>query len=199
MSGGEGAERRCPWALGSELELEYHDHEWGTPERDDRRLFEFVVLEGAQAGLSWRTILNKREAYRSAFAGFDPEAVATFDSTDEARLLVDAGIVRNRAKVASAITNARAYLDVQAECGSFARYLWSFVDDAPVVNHWRAMADVPASTPVSEVLSKDLRRRGFRFVGPTICYALMQATGLVNDHLVTCPRHPESAAIAPGA
>lgn len=166
------------------------------PERDDRRLFEFVVLEGAQAGLSWRTVLNKRDAYRRAFAGFDAAAVARFDADDEARLLADSGIIRNRAKVASAIANARAVLGVQDECGSLSRYLWSFVGDHPVTNHWRSLDDVPAATSASTAMSRELRRRGFGFVGPTICYALMQATGMANDHLVTCPRHAECAALA---
>jgi DNA-3-methyladenine glycosylase I len=179
---------RCPWAEGSDAYRAYHDDEWGVPVHDDRRFFEFVLLEGAQAGLAWSTILNKRDGYRRAFAGFDPARVARFDERDAARLVEDAGIVRNRAKIASAIGNARAFLDVQREFGSFDAFVWRVVDGQPRQNAWRTLDAVPAVTPEAEALSKDLARRGFRFVGPTIVYAFMQATGLVNDHLVTCPR-----------
>ena len=184
---------RCAWARGDALQRRYHDEEWGVPVHDDRRLFEFLVLEGAQAGLSWETILRKREAYRRAFAGFDPVRVAAFGPGDVERLLGDAGIVRNRRKVESAVANARAFLAVQREFGSFDAYLWRFVGSRPVRNAWREMAEVPARTPESEAMSRDLRRRGFGFVGPTICYAFMQAVGMVNDHLVGCFRHRELA------
>jgi DNA-3-methyladenine glycosylase I len=181
--------KRCLWATGgSELMLAYHDEEWGVPVHDDRVHFEFLVLEGAQAGLSWNTILNKREGYRNAFADFDFETVARYSDEDELRLLADAGIVRNRLKVSSAISNAQALLAVRAEFGSFDDYIWRFVGGAPKVNAWKSYKDLPASTPESDVMSKDLRRRGFRFVGSTICYAYMQATGLVNDHEVSCFR-----------
>jgi DNA-3-methyladenine glycosylase I len=170
--------------------VRYHDEAWGVPQRDDRVLFEFLVLEGAQAGLSWSTILRKREAYRHAFAGFDPEAVARFTDADAARLLADPGIVRNRLKVHGAIRNARATLALAGEKGSLSDFLWDFVGGAPVVNAWRSMAEVPAETEASRAMSRELKRRGFTFVGPTICYAFMQATGMVNDHLVDCFRHP---------
>jgi len=180
---------RCPWAGTDPLSIRYHDDEWGVPLHDDRRLFEFLVLEGAQAGLSWITILRKRPAYRAAFARFDPRAVAAFDRRDVRRLLADAGIVRNRAKIDAAIDNAKTLLAVRDEHGSFDRFIWSFTDGRPVVNRWRRQGDVPAETDVSRAMSKALRLRGFRFVGPTICYAFMQAVGMVNDHLVTCHRH----------
>jgi DNA-3-methyladenine glycosylase I len=180
--------RRCSWAR-SPLDIAYHDEEWGVPVHDDRVLFEFLVLEGAQAGLSWSTILNKRTHYRRAFAGFDPAKVARFTEADVDRLMGDAGIVRHRQKIASAVTNARAFLRVQAEHGSFDRYVWAFVDGTPQVNGWRSPRQVPARTPESDALSKDLRRRGFSFVGSTICYAFMQAVGMVNDHLAHCARH----------
>lgn len=183
---------RCPWAK-SESYVAYHDEEWGVPVHDDRVLFEFLLLEGAQAGLSWETILKKRPAYRKAFAGFDPEKVARFDDADLERLLQDAGIVRNRLKIASAVVNARAFLQVREERGSFDAYLWSFVEGRPIHNAWKDMKEVPARTPQSDALSKDLKRRGFKFVGTTICYALMQAVGLVNDHLTGCFRHRELA------
>jgi DNA-3-methyladenine glycosylase I len=176
---------------GDPLYLAYHDEEWGVPSRDDRHLFEMLVLEGAQAGLSWATILRKREGYRRAFAGFDVGAVARFGEKDVERLLADAGIVRNRLKVESAIANARATLAVRDEHGSLASYLWGFVGGEPVVNRWRMLADVPAETTESKAMSKDLKRRGFRFVGPTVCYAFMQAAGLVNDHVTTCFRYGE--------
>ncbi|HEY8514680.1 MAG TPA: DNA-3-methyladenine glycosylase I [Candidatus Binatia bacterium] len=187
--------KRCPWAERSPHELAYHDEEWGVPVRDDRRLFEFLILEGAQAGLSWSTILGRRDGYRRAFAGFDPARVARFGSKDVERLLADPGIIRNRLKVEAAIVNARAFLEVQGEHGSFARYLWGFVDGKPIVNRFRAMSEVPASTEVSDALSRDLRRRGFKFVGTTICYAMMQAVGMVNDHLVSCFRHRELSGV----
>lgn len=180
---------RCPWAGTDPLYVRYHDEEWGVPVWDDRRLFEFLVLEGAQAGLSWITILRKREAYRRAFAGFDPARVARFGARERQRLLGDAGIVRNRLKIDAAIGNARAFLAVQEEHGSFATYQWRFVEGRPIQSRWRALAEVPARTPLAEAFSRDLRARGFRFVGPTIVYAHMQAVGMVNDHLVGCPRH----------
>ncbi len=181
---------RCPWALGvSEAYLAYHDKEWGVPVRDDRRQFEFLVLEGAQAGLSWSTVLHKRDGYRSSFAGFDPVAVAEFDEARIEALLGDAGIIRNRLKVRSAVTNAKAFLEVQVEFGSFSDYLWGFVDGIPVVNHWATQDAVPASTSLSDTISRDLKSRGFKFVGTTIIYAHLQATGLVNDHIETCFRH----------
>jgi DNA-3-methyladenine glycosylase I len=176
---------RCPWAT-TPLSIAYHDAEWGVPCHDDRVLFEFITLEGAQAGLSWETILRKREAYRQAFAGFDPAKVARFTPARVARLLEDPGIVRNRMKIESTVQNAKAFLAVQRELGSFDAYVWGFVDGKPRVNRWRSFSDVPASTPESDALSKDLKRRGFSFVGTTICYAFMQAVGLVNDHAVTC-------------
>ncbi|HXH82733.1 MAG TPA: DNA-3-methyladenine glycosylase I [Candidatus Tectomicrobia bacterium] len=182
------APRRCAWAR-DPLDRGYHDREWGVPLRDDRRLFELLTLEGAQAGLSWSTILRKRSAYRRAFAGFDPRAVARFGAADVARLLADAGIVRHRGKIEATIENARRFLAVQREHGSFAEYLWAFVGGRPLQNRWRRAADVPAATEVSRALSRNLRARGFRFVGPTICYAFMQAAGLVNDHTVDCFRH----------
>ncbi len=179
---------RCPWADGGALYAAYHDSEWGMPVHDDRVFFEFLLLEGAQAGLSWSTILNKREGYRAAFAGFDPAQVARFDARRIAQLLTNAAIVRNRLKIDSAVDNARAFLAVQEEFGSFDRYVWTFVGGKALVNRRRSLADVPAHTTQSDALSKDLRERGFRFVGSTITYAFMQATGLVNDHLITCPR-----------
>jgi len=179
---------RCPWAEGSPQYAAYHDDEWGVPVHDDRVFFEFLVLEGAQAGLSWATILNKRAGYRAAFAGFDALRVARFDAGDVERLMNDAGIVRNRLKIGSAISNARAFLDVQRECGSFDRHVWPFVGGAPLQARRQSLRDVPARTAESDALSADLLRRGFRFVGSTIVYAFMQATGLVNDHLVGCPR-----------
>jgi DNA-3-methyladenine glycosylase I len=187
--------QRCAWssAGGDPLYLAYHDEEWGVPSRDDRHLFELLVLEGAQAGLSWSTILHKREGYRRAFAGFDIERVAGFGPRDVERLLGDAGIVRNRLKVASAIENAQRVLEVQAERGSLADYLWEFVGGEPIVGRWKALAEIPAETTESRAMSKDLKRRGFRFVGPTICYAFMQATGLVNDHVTSCFRYRELA------
>ena len=171
--------------------LEYHDTEWGVPLHDDRALFELLILEGAQAGLSWTTVLNRRDGYRRAFAGFDIPSVAAFGPEDEARLLADPGIIRNRAKVASAIGNARTALQVAAEHGSLDRYLWSFVQGRPIQNQWQALGELPAETDESRAMSRDLRRRGFSFVGPTICYAFMQSAGLVNDHQVGCFRYTE--------
>lgn len=179
---------RCPWPK-SELDILYHDTEWGVPLHDDRALFEFVVLEGAQAGLSWSTVLKKRDAYRIAFDGFDAAKIADYGETKVAELLANPGIIRNRLKVAAAIGNANAFLRVQAEWGSFDAYLWQFVGGSPIQNSRRTMAEIPARTPESDAMSKDLIQRGFKFVGSTICYALMQATGMVNDHLVDCPRH----------
>ena len=179
---------RCGWAR-NELAIRYHDEEWGVPVHDERRWFEFITLEGAQAGLSWDTILRKRESYRSAFRGFEPNKVARFGDRDVSRLLADAGIVRNRLKVNSAIGNAKAFLAVQREFGSFDEYIWRFVDGRPRINKWRALKQVPARTIESDAMSKDLIGRGFKFVGSTICYAMMQATGMVNDHLVDCERY----------
>lgn len=179
---------RCDWTK-SELSIAYHDEEWGVPRHDERVLFEFLVLEGAQAGLSWETILRKRPAYRKAFAGFDPVKVAAFNAADVRRLLADEGIVRNRLKIASAIRNAKLFLEVQREFGGFAPYVWSFVGGSPRQNRWASMKEVPARTPESDAMSKDLKRRGFNFVGSTICYAYMQAVGMVNDHLTSCFRH----------
>jgi len=182
---------RCAWANGGPLEIEYHDTEWGVPSRDDRHLFEMLVLEGAQAGLSWSTILRKRESYRKAFAGFDPSKVARFDARRRAALMRDPGIVRNRLKIEAAVANARAVLAVQKEHGSLAAYLWRFVDDTPIRNAWTKMGQVPAQTAESRAMSRALLAGGFRFVGPTICYAFMQATGMVNDHVTTCFRYPK--------
>jgi DNA-3-methyladenine glycosylase I len=190
LSPQSAARSRCSWPK-SELDIAYHDAEWGVPVHDDRVLFEFLTLEGAQAGLSWSTILKKRENYRRAFDGFDPERVARFTSKRVGRLLADPGIVRHRGKIESTISNAKAFLDVQHEFGSFDRYAWQFVDGAPRVNQWHALRDVPARTLESDALSKDLKRRGFRFVGSTICYAFMQAVGMVNDHTVDCFRYGE--------
>ena len=180
---------RCAWANGGPLEIAYHDTEWGVPSRDDRHLFEMLILEGAQAGLSWSTILRKRESYRKAFAGFDPAKVARFDGRKRAALMRDPGIVRNRLKIEATVVNARQVLAVQEEHGSLAAYLWQFVDGEPVVNAWTATGQVPAETAASRAMSKALVKRGFRFVGPTICYAFMQATGMVNDHITTCFRY----------
>ncbi|MEM7611155.1 MAG: DNA-3-methyladenine glycosylase I [Pseudomonadota bacterium] len=187
----------CPWALGvSDAYIAYHDTEWGVPVRDDHVLFEFLVLETAQAGLSWSTILHKRAGYARLFAGFDPEQVARFDDADAERLRQDAGIVRNRAKIAAAIQNAREFLALQQSRGSFAAYLWDFVDGSPVQNQWQRQSECPATSAISDALSKDLRKRGFKFVGSTTMYAYMQAVGMVNDHLVDCPRHAACAALA---
>lgn len=182
---------RCAWAGSDPLYQAYHDEEWGVPVHNDRLLFEFLTLEGAQAGLSWLTILRKRAAYRAAFAYFDPEVVARYDAAKEAELLGNPGIVRNRLKVASTVTNARAFLKVQEEFGSFDAYQWRFVDGTPLQNAWQRIGEVPASTKLSDAFSRDLKQRGFRFVGTTICYAHMQAIGMVNDHTVDCFRWRE--------
>jgi DNA-3-methyladenine glycosylase I len=182
-------DQRCAWAGSDSRMRAYHDAEWGVPVHDDRRLFEFLVLEGAQAGLSWQTILNKRDGYRAAFAQFDPTRVARFDRRRIEALMLNPQIVRNRLKIESAVSNAKALLVVQKEFGSFDRFLWGLVDQAPKTNRWRRQDQVPASTPQSDALSKALKQRGFRFVGSTICYAFMQATGMVNDHLLGCHRH----------
>jgi DNA-3-methyladenine glycosylase I len=186
--------KRCAWAPADDpLYVAYHDEEWGVPSRDDRHLYEMLVLEGAQAGLSWSTILRKREGYRRAFAGFDPERVARFGTADTERLLGDAGIVRNRLKIESAISNAQRVLEAQEAEGSLAVYLWSFVGGTPIVGRFRELRELPAETDESRAMSKDLKKRGFRFVGPTICYAFMQSTGMVNDHVVSCFRYAEVA------
>ena len=189
--------KRCGWAEGTSLNyIKYHDEEWGVPVRDDRGQFGFLTLEGAQAGLSWSTILNKREGYRKNFADFDPAKVARFTKKRIEKILTDPGIVRNRLKVESTVTNAKAFLKVQDEYGSFSDYIWGFVDGKPVQNDFRKDSDVPATSPLSDAISKDLKKRGFRFVGSTIIYAHMQATGMVNDHVVTCFRYEEVRAMA---
>jgi DNA-3-methyladenine glycosylase I len=182
---------RCEWAGADPLSIEYHDTEWGVPCHDDRALFELLILEGAQAGLSWTTILRKRGAYRLAYDDFDPETVAGYDDAKTAALLADPGIVRNRLKVAASVLNARAFLDIRREHGSFDSYVWSFVGGSPRVNAWTRIQDIPAKTPESESMSRDLLKRGFKFVGPTICYAFMQAVGMVNDHQVSCFRYSQ--------
>jgi len=191
-----GGDGRCGWCLGSELYVAYHDTEWGVPCRDERALFEMLNLEGAQAGLSWITILGRREAYRRLFANFEPTALVAFDETDVERLAADPGIVRHRGKIRAVSGNARALLRLHEAGESLSATMWGFVDGRPVQNRPRRPTDVPASTPASTALSRELKRRGFTFVGPTIAYALMQAAGLVNDHLVDCPRHDEIAALA---
>jgi DNA-3-methyladenine glycosylase I len=183
---------RCPWAE-AELQHDYHDTEWGVPSHDDRHLFEMIILEGAQAGLSWATILARRETYREAYGNFDAARIARYDERKQARLMLDPGIIRNRLKVEAAVLNARAFLAVQAEFGTFDRYIWSFVGGRPVQHNLTSRAKIPVCTPESDAMSKDLKKRGFKFVGTTICYAYMQATGMVNDHLVTCPRHAACA------
>ena len=188
---GNGVHQRCGWCGDDPLYVNYHDNEWGVPVHDDRRLFEFLILEGAQAGLSWITILRKRENYRRAFDDFDAEKVARYGRRQVARLLGDAGIVRNRLKIEAAINNAQRFLEVQAAFGSFDDYIWRFVDGQPIINRWKSLKQVPASTRESDALSEDLKARGFKFVGSTICYAHMQATGMVNDHLASCFRHAE--------
>lgn len=187
--------KRCPWAA-SELNIPYHDEEWGVPVHDDRRWFEFLILEGAQAGLSWDTILQKRDRYREVLCDFDPAKVACFDAKNVRALLRDPGIIRNRLKLNATVANARAFLRVQQEYGSFDAFIWSFVGGAPIQTNRKSPKEVPAETPLSTALSKDLRIRGFHFVGPTICYALMQATGIVNDHLLSCFRHRELQQLA---
>jgi DNA-3-methyladenine glycosylase I len=187
----EMKKQRCPWSGEDPLYVAYHDTEWGVPVHDDRTWFEFLVLEGAQAGLSWLTILRKRKAYKEAFADFYPARVARFDERDIERLLGDPGIVRNRRKIESAIGNAQAFLKIQEEFTSFDSYIWEFVDGRPIQNSWRALQEIPVVTEEAKILSQDLKRRGFSFIGPTICYAHMQATGMVNDHLISCFRHAE--------
>ena len=183
--------QRCEWANKSELEKFYHDHEWGVVIHDDRTLFEFLILEGAQAGLSWSTILKKRAGYRKAFDDFDARKISAYSADDVARLLANAEIIRNRLKINAAIANAQAFLQVQAQFGSFNRYIWQFVNGNAILNSWASMADIPARTPESDAMSRDLKKRGFKFVGPTICYAFMQAVGMVNDHVEGCFRYEE--------
>jgi DNA-3-methyladenine glycosylase I len=183
--------QRCDWCSSDPLYIHYHDLEWGVPVHEDRRLFEMLILEGAQAGLSWLTILRKREAYRKAFADFDPDEVAKYGSDQIRRLLQNPGIVRNQLKIKAFLQNAEAFLKVVKESGSFDRYIWQFIGYQPIQNRWTRLKDIPASTPQSELMSKDLKRRGFTFVGPTICYAFMQAVGMVNDHVTKCFRHSE--------
>lgn len=185
---------RCPWAVASDIERDYHDTEWGVPRFDDAGQFEFLILESAQAGLSWVTILKKRAGYRRAFANFNPAAVAAFTEKDVARLLCDASIVRNRKKIEAAVSNARIFLELAARHGSFSNYIWQFVDGEPIVNSWREQAELPATTPLSDTMAKECKRLGFKFFGSTIIYAHMQATGMVNDHLVSCFRHAACAA-----
>jgi len=182
---------RCAWAVKSDIERVYHDTEWGVPRMDDAGQFEFLILESAQAGLSWVTILRKREGYRQAFAGFDPVKVAAFTGKDVERLLQNPGIVRNRKKIESAVSNARIFLELAAKHGSFSSYIWRFVDGKPIVNKWKNMADVPATTPVSDAIAREFKRLGLKFLGSTVIYAHMQATGMVNDHLTSCFRHGE--------
>ena len=192
MDRGETAQQvRCAWTGEDPLMIAYHDAEWGVPLHDDRKLFEFLVLEGAQAGLSWQTVLRKRENYRKAFHGFDVDRVARYVQKDVARLLGDAGIIRNRQKIEAAINNAQRFLEVQAEFGTFDAYVWQFVGGMPIRNAWRSVKELPAKTPEAEAMSRDMKKRGFKFVGPTICYAHMQATGMVNDHVVDCFRYSE--------
>ncbi len=181
--------RRCSWANGSDLEKAYHDTEWGVPLHDDRALFEFVTLEGAQAGLSWATVLKKRVNYRKLFNDFDVEKIARYNNRKVESLLDNPGIIRNRLKIESTVTNARAFIDIQDEFGSFDSYIWRFTEGEPIVNQWRSITEIPATTTISDAMSRDLKKRGFRFVGSTICYAFMQATGMVNDHTIDCFRH----------
>ncbi|WP_036798290.1 DNA-3-methyladenine glycosylase I [Pleurocapsa sp. PCC 7319] len=188
---------RCACLKDSPLEIAYHDNEWGVPVTDDRKLFEFLILEGAQAGLSWSTVLKKRENYRQAFANFDPKRVAQFDDHKQEKLKQNPGIIRNKLKIASAVTNARLFLDIQAEYGSFASYIWQFVEGKPIQNRWENLEQVPATSPQSEAMSKELKKRGFKFVGSTICYAYMQATGMVNDHTTNCFRYEKISAMKP--
>jgi DNA-3-methyladenine glycosylase I len=184
-------EKRCDWCLSHDLYIDYHDKEWGVPLHDDQKLFEFLLLEGVQAGLSWLTVLRKRENYRLAYDNFDPVKIATYDEAKMQDLLQNAGIIRNRLKVAASVNNAKRFLEVQKEFGTFDNYIWSFVDHKPIVNHFETLADVPAKTALSDKISKDMKKRGFKFVGSTIIYAHMQATGMVNDHLTSCFRHAE--------
>lgn len=185
---------RCAWSLASDLYVAYHDTEWGVPVHDERRLFEFLILEGAQAGLSWRTVLERRDGYRRAFDGFDPQKVARYDAGRIERLMADTGIIRNRAKIEAAVNNARVFLEVQQRFDGFDRYVWQFVGGRPVQNAWRSVDEVPASTPQSDAMSRELKRLGFKFVGSTICYAFMQAVGMVNDHVQGCFRWKQVAA-----
>ncbi|MEW5806082.1 MAG: DNA-3-methyladenine glycosylase I [Acidobacteriota bacterium] len=187
---------RCPWPADDLLMIAYHDTEWGVPLHDDLRLFEFMVLDTFQAGLNWKTILHKRDSFRNSFAGFDPARVARFNNTKIARLLQDIRIIRNRLKIEATVRNARAFLQIQEEFGSFDDYLWAFVDGKPRINRWKTLRQIPANTLLSDALSKDLKRRGFSFIGSTICYAFMQAAGLVNDHLISCFRHAELERLA---
>ena len=186
---------RCAWVKDDPLEIAYHDDEWGVPVTDDQKLFEFLILEGAQAGLSWSTVLKKRENYRKAFANFNPERVAQFNEQKQEELKQNPGIIPNKLKIASAVTNARLFLDIQAEHGSFASYVWQFVGGKPIQNHWENLKQVPVTSFESDVLSKDLKKRGFKFVGSTICYAFIQATGMVNDHTIDCFRYEEISAM----
>ena len=185
--------KRCTWCGNDPLYQQYHDREWGVPCRDDQTLFEYVTLEGAQAGLSWITVLRKRETYRQAFAQFDVHKVAAFDQADIERLLEDRGIVRNRLKVASTLSNARHFIELQKEYGSFSNYIWGFVDGTPVVNHWASLGEIPVSTELSDRISKEMKKRGFKFFGSTICYAFLQAVGVVNDHTTDCFRYGQTA------
>lgn len=182
---------RCIWCGDDPLYQQYHDNEWGVPCRDDKKLFEFLLLEGAQAGLSWITILRKREAYRQAFVDFDVDRVAAFTEHDIERCMQDAGIVRNRLKIKSAVSNAKLFIEIQKEFGSFSAYFWGYLDNQPIVNHWASHSEIPATTPLSDLIAKELKKRGFKFFGSTICYAFMQAMGLVNDHTTDCYRHRE--------
>jgi len=182
---------RCQWCLDNDLYIKYHDEEWGTPTFDDKRIFEFIVLESAQAGLSWLTILKKRENYRTAFSGFDPQVIANYNEADIERLMGDPGIIRNRRKIEAAISNAQVFLKIQNEYGSFSNYMWSYVDGKPIINNWDSIKDVPAKTEISDDMSKDLKKRGFKFFGSVICYSHMQALGVVNDHVVGCFRHAQ--------
>ncbi len=184
--------KSCEWPSGDPLMTEYHDNEWGITVHDDIRWFEHIILDGAQAGLSWKTILHRREGYRRAFDGFDPAKVAAYDEKKTLELLNDKGIIRNKLKIRSAINNARAFVEIQNEFGSFDNYIWGFSGGEPVINRWKSLKEIPASTPLSDAVSKDLKKRGFTFVGSTICYAFMQAAGIVNDHLTCCFRHPDN-------
>jgi len=187
--------KKCSWSLGSAKEALYHDNEWGVPLHDDQKLFEFLVLEGAQAGLSWRTILEKREAYRLAFDQFDPAIVANYNQSKIDELLQNPNIVRNRLKIGAAVNNAKAFLLIQDAFGSFSAYIWAYVDHKPIINQWHSHSELPAFSPISEIISKDMQKRGFKFFGKTICYAYMQAVGMVNDHTVDCYRHQQLACL----
>ena len=187
--------RRCQWGTTNKLYIDYHDNEWGVPVHDDRKLFEFLILEGAQAGLSWETVLKKRENYRKAFSNFDPVKISRYGDKKIEALLRNKGIIRNRLKITSAINNAKRFLEVQKEFGTFDTYIWQFVDGKPITNRFKSIRELPATTKVSDAMSKDLKKRGFKFVGPTICYAHMQATGMVNDHIVDCFRYKEIKAL----